>query len=85
MFVISSETVKAWVKAMELLPNNSESTLLKQARELADTIDFEYFGGSKSDLSKFPHKCPLCDSPAYLGANVIECSNTSCKHGLKGV
>jgi len=29
-------------------------------------------------LSKFPHKCPACNGPAYIGLNQIECKQ-SCK------
>jgi hypothetical protein len=34
------------------------------------------------DLSKFPHECKECESPAYVSPifrNNIECSNPSCK------
>src|SRR5690349_10862569 len=26
------------------------------------------------DMSKFPHKCPKCKSPAYIGFATVECS-----------
>jgi hypothetical protein len=29
---------------------------------------------------RFPHDCPLCQSPAYLGAVTVECTNKSCRH-----
>lgn len=32
------------------------------------------------DLSHYPHKCPRCYSPAYIGMmNNIDCSNKDCK------
>jgi hypothetical protein len=30
------------------------------------------------DLNKYPHKCPTCSLPAYIGFNSIDCSN-GCK------
>jgi hypothetical protein len=32
----------------------------------------------KKDLSRYPHRCPKCQSPAYLGFNSIECSKDGC-------
>jgi hypothetical protein len=31
-------------------------------------------------LGRFPHTCPICASPAYLGLCEIDCSNPSCQH-----
>jgi hypothetical protein len=69
MIVIPPEVVKEWIINM------------KQPMRLIP-IFFED-DGCVIDLSRFPHKCPLCNNPAYLGANVVECSNTSCRHGTK--
>lgn len=33
------------------------------------------------DLSRFPHSCPSCSSPAYIGFSVIECSRQDCRQG----
>jgi hypothetical protein len=30
------------------------------------------------DMSKYPHKCPRCSNPAYIGFSVIDCSS-NCK------
>lgn len=30
------------------------------------------------DLSRFPHKCPKCGSPAYVGFSSTECSREDC-------
>jgi hypothetical protein len=32
----------------------------------------------ETDQSKFPHRCPSCGSPAYIGLLSVECSNGSC-------
>lgn len=29
---------------------------------------------------QYPHKCPLCQYPAYLGLNTVACTNVWCKH-----
>jgi hypothetical protein len=29
---------------------------------------------------RFPHDCPLCQAPAYLGAVAVECTNKTCRH-----
>ena len=29
---------------------------------------------------RFPHDCPLCQAPAYLGAVTVECTNKTCRH-----
>ena len=70
MLVIPDDLVKEWVKNMEI--------------RLWKPIVFED-DDCVVDLSRFPHKCPTCGSAAYLGASVIECSNSSCKHGSKVV
>ncbi len=31
-------------------------------------------------MSAFPHRCPICHSPAYLGFKVVDCSNPHCRH-----
>ena len=33
---------------------------------------------SKVDTGKFPHKCPRCGFPAYVGLNSVDCS-ASCR------
>lgn len=30
------------------------------------------------DMSRFPHRCPRCSKPAYIGATLVECSDGSC-------
>ena len=30
---------------------------------------------------RWPHKCPECGAPAYVGMNQVECVNRGCKHG----
>lgn len=40
---------------------------------------FPYIRQSKIKDS-FPHKCPSCNSKAYIGFKEIDCSNISCKH-----
>jgi hypothetical protein len=32
------------------------------------------------ELSAFPHDCPRCGSPAYVGFKVVECTNPHCPH-----
>jgi hypothetical protein len=68
MIVIPPEVVQEFIKSM--------------GQPVRKPIVFEN-DGCIIDLSRFPHKCPLCNNPAYFGANVVECSNTSCKHGTK--
>lgn len=29
---------------------------------------------------QYPHKCPLCAYPAYVGAYAVKCTNVWCKH-----
>jgi hypothetical protein len=31
-------------------------------------------------VSAFPHQCPMCGSPAYLGFRLVDCSNRRCSH-----
>ena len=31
-------------------------------------------------LEKFASKCPTCGSEAYIGLNVVECSNPECRN-----
>ena len=31
------------------------------------------------DISRFPHSCPICSSPAYIGLSLVECSKEGCK------
>jgi hypothetical protein len=31
-------------------------------------------------IGRFPHVCPLCASPAYLGLYAVDCSNPGCQH-----
>lgn len=31
-------------------------------------------------MSDYPHTCPLCSAPAYLGAYAVKCSARGCKH-----
>jgi hypothetical protein len=33
------------------------------------------------DLAQFPHQCPRCSSPAYVGLTSVECSRAGCEHG----
>lgn len=33
--------------------------------------------------ANFPHACPSCGSPAYVGATQVECSSAECQHGKK--
>lgn len=33
---------------------------------------------SSIDHEKFPHECPKCKSPAYIGLSTVECSNGGC-------
>jgi hypothetical protein len=38
----------------------------------------------ESSYNAYPHKCPTCNAPAYVGFNVrIDCSNTFCIHAPK--
>jgi hypothetical protein len=34
-------------------------------------------------VSAFPHRCPTCGSPAYLGFRLVDCSNRHCPHAGK--
>lgn len=31
-----------------------------------------------ADPSKYPHRCPRCDAPAYIGFTSVDCSRKSC-------
>ncbi len=31
-------------------------------------------------MSVFPHRCPACGSPAYMGFKDVDCSNPHCPH-----
>lgn len=31
------------------------------------------------DLSRYPHNCPRCKSPAYVGLEAVDCSRNECK------
>jgi hypothetical protein len=31
-------------------------------------------------MSVFPHRCPKCGSPAYVGLRSVECTNPHCPH-----
>jgi len=46
----------------------------------ANYINSSYVGQPTVDLKHYPHKCPRCNSPAYVGIvpNSIDCSNKSC-------
>jgi hypothetical protein len=36
------------------------------------------------DKSKYPHSCPMCSKPAYIGGmNNVDCSNKDCCFGKK--
>ena len=38
-------------------------------------------GDPKPDPERYPHKCPKCSNPAYIGAiTTIECSSSACVH-----
>jgi hypothetical protein len=32
----------------------------------------------ETDAEKYPHKCPLCSSPAYIGVSSVDCSFAVC-------
>lgn len=36
---------------------------------------------NKVDLAKYPHQCPNCGSPAYVGLFLVDCSR-NCKGGM---
>src|ERR1700690_3332869 len=46
----------------------------------ANYINSSYVGQPTVDLKHYPHKCPRCSQPAYVGIvpNSIDCSNKSC-------
>jgi len=31
-------------------------------------------------MSDYPHRCPACGKPAYVGFRDVECSAVGCKH-----
>lgn len=31
------------------------------------------------DKERYPHECPVCKAPAYIGLNSTECSRKNCK------
>ncbi len=44
-------------------------------------VDWAYNGPAKSDPTRFPHKCPRCQSAAYVGAcggGDVDCTNDDC-------
>jgi hypothetical protein len=41
--------------------------------------DFAPKEQEKTDLSRYPHKCPTCQSPAYVGFSSVECSKECAK------
>ena len=45
-----------------------------------DSIEsFESNGCGCNINDKYPHKCPKCGSPAYIGLNSVDCSNCNKK------
>jgi len=52
---------------------------------LLETKEIATFKISLVDTKAFPHRCPKCQSPCYLGFNVTECSNSTCQHSPKGI
>jgi hypothetical protein len=39
---------------------------------------FTKYPAQLPDNERFPHRCPKCDKPAYIGMNNVECS-AGCK------
>jgi rubrerythrin len=35
-------------------------------------------------MNNYPHRCPECDSSAYVGLNSVDCINAECKHAGPG-
>lgn len=61
------------------------SGITQQAFESADWLIFADwapgFGPTAVapvDLSRFPHKCPACGAPAYIGLKDVDCSSATC-------
>jgi hypothetical protein len=47
--------------------------------------EFEIVDSPKVSLNNlYPHSCPTCRSPAYIGFQVIECSSHICRPNIKG-
>jgi hypothetical protein len=59
------EAIEALTKALEAGSYNAAP-----ARKLVDEIEFEIIP-AKDD--RYPHKCPRCKGPAYIGLNKIDC------------
>lgn len=36
--------------------------------------------GTSRNTSAFPHQCPTCGSPAYIGINTVKCSSITCRN-----
>ena len=34
----------------------------------------------ESDEEKYPHTCPKCQHPAFIGLNNVSCSNKECEN-----
>ena len=58
-----------WYLFYDLL---AEATIYKK-------IEFKPLDELKIDITKYPHICPVCSSPAYIGLLGIECSKIGCK------
>jgi hypothetical protein len=75
MMVVSSQVDQQVIDDINKVVPSFEGTMHK----------LSFIGPPKKqtkDMSKYPHKCPICGQAAYIGFSVadIECSNSSCSY-----
>lgn len=58
-------------KDIALLDMPLDSKGVKSSQLILDRTNLPQ---SKLDLSQYPNTCPLCNAPAYIGLNQVECS-----------
>jgi hypothetical protein len=77
-----------YVNVVHLIkPENIFSVYIQPLKSLPDLFDVKMWydpdwATPSIDLSKFPQTCPApgCGSPAYIGGNIIECTNSKCRY-----
>jgi len=60
------------MRGSRILGGAPEQSPVSRPRTMQEWLDA--WGSPQLDLSRFPHTCPRCGDPAYIGFTTIECS-----------
>ncbi len=65
-------------KLVPMNPNGFKHIEFPQIKNI-DPTPIQDHWKSEIDLARFPHRCPRCQNPAYIGFSTVECSAEGCR------